>query len=76
MARGRPDGQCVYPVPVRHARELVIASGAESATQKQRISLELVRDINIIINNNGDAIITRYFLSGDILMVFQEVSEK
>jgi len=76
MTRGRPDGQCIHPVSVRHTRELVIAPGAESATQKQRTSLELVRDINTIINGSGDTIIARRYLSGDVLMVFQEVPEK
>jgi len=76
MARGRPDGQCVYLVPARRARELVVAPGAESATQKQRTSLELVRDINTTTNGSGDAITARHLLSGDVLMVFQRVPEK
>jgi len=76
MARGRPKGQCIYPVPARHARELVVAPGAESATQKQRTSLELVRDINTVTNGSGDAIVARCLLSGDVLMVFQRVPEK
>ena len=70
IARGRPDGQHVYPVPARRARELVVAPGAESATQKQRTSLELVRDINTATNGSGDTITARYFLSGDVLMAF------
>jgi len=70
MARGRPDDQRVYLVPARRARELVVALGAESATQKQKTSLELVRDINTATNSSGDAITARHFLSGDILVAF------
>jgi len=70
MARGRPNGQYIYPVSARRARELVVAPGAESATQKQRTSLELVKDINTIINGSGDTIIARYLLSEDILIAF------
>jgi len=76
MARGRPDSQRVYPVPARRARELVIALGAELATQKQRTSLELVRDINTTTNSSRDAIIARRLLSRDILIVFQGVPKK
>jgi len=76
MARGRSKGQRVYLVLARRARELVVAPGAESATQKQRTSLELVKDINTTTNGSGDVIIARCFLSGDILMAFQGVPEK
>jgi len=76
MARDRPNDQYIYLVFARHTRELVIAPGAESATQKQRTSLELVRDINTITNSSRDTIITRYLLSRDILIVFQGVPEK
>ena len=76
MARGRSKGQRVYLVLARRARELVVAPGAESATQKQRTSLELVRDINTVTNGSGDAIVARCLLSGDILMAFQGVPEK
>jgi len=76
MARGKPNGQHIYPVPIRHARELVIAPEAELATQKQRTSLELVRDINTATNGSGDVIVAKRLLSGDVLVVFQEVPEK
>jgi len=76
MTRSRPNSQCIYLVPARYVRELVIAPRAESATQKQRTSLELIKDINTTTNNNRDAIIARYLLSKNILMVFQEVPEK
>jgi len=76
MARGRPDGQHVHPVPARRVRELVVAPGAESATQKQRTSLELVRDINTATNGSGDVITARHLLSRDVLITFQGVPEK
>jgi len=76
MARGRPNSQHIYLVPVRYARELVVAPGAESATQKQRTSLELVKDINTTTNSSGNVIITRHLLSRDVLIVFQGVPEK
>ena len=76
MATGRPDGQRVQLVPARRARELVVAPGAESATQKQSTSLELVRDINTATNGSGDAIAARRLLSRDVLVAFQGVEEK
>jgi len=76
MTRDRPNSQCIYLVPAKYARELVIAPGAELATQKQRTSLELVRDINTITNSSGNVIIARYLLSRDILMVFQRIPKK
>jgi len=76
MARSRPDDQHVYPVPARHTRELVVAPGAKSATQKQRTSLELVKDINTATNGSGDTITAKRLLSRDVLMAFQEVPEK
>ena len=76
MARGRPDCQRVQPVPARRARELVVGPGAESATQKQRTSLELVRDINTATNGSGEAIAARRLPSGDVLVAFQGVEEK
>jgi hypothetical protein len=76
MARGWPEGQRVQPVPARRARELVVAPGAESATQKQRTSLELVRDINTATSGSGDVIAARRLPSGDVLVAFQGVPEK
>jgi len=70
MTKDRPNDQHIYLVPIRYTRELVIAPGAESATQKQKTSLELVRDINTIINSSRDMIIARHFLSKDVLIVF------
>ena len=64
------------PVPARYARELVVAPGAKSATQKQRTSLELVRDINTATNGSGDVIAARCLPSGDVLVAFQGVEEK
>jgi len=70
MTRGRPDNQCIYPISARYTRELVVALETKSATQKQRTSLELVKDINTIINSNRDMITARYLLSRDILVAF------
>jgi hypothetical protein len=68
---GRSDGQRVQPVPARrHARELVVAPGTETAAQKQRTSLELVRDINAATDGSGDAIAARRLPSGDVLVAF------
>ena len=76
MAKDRPNNQHIYPIPTKYTRELIITLGTESATQKQRTSLELVRDINTIINSSGDMITTRYLLNKDIFMIFQEIPEK
>ena len=76
MTRNRLDNQYIYPVPTRYTKELIIALKTESTTQKQRISLELVKDINTTINNNKNMIITRYLPSKNILIVFQEIPEK
>ena len=73
---GRPDSQRVQPVPARRARELVVAPGTETATQKHRTSLELVRDINSATNGSGDVIAARRLPSGDVLVAFQSVLEK
>ena len=75
-AGGRPDGQRIQPVPARRARELVVAPGTETTTQKQRTSLELVRDINAATHGSGDAIAARRLPSGDVLVAFQGVLEK
>ena len=72
---GRSD-QRVLPVPARRARELVVAPGTETTAQKQRTSLELVRDINAATDGSGDAIAARRLPSGDVLVAFQGVLEK
>jgi hypothetical protein len=69
-------GSRVQPVPARRARELVVAPGAETATQKDRTSLELVRDINTATDDSGDAVAARRLPSGDVLVAFQSASEK
>ena len=73
---GRPNGQRVQSIPARRARELVVAPGAETATQKHRTSLELVRDINSATNESGDVVAARRLPSGDILVAFQGVFKK
>src|SRR6266536_3515380 len=73
---GKPDGQRVQAVPARRARELVVAPGAETATQKHRTSLELVRDINRATDGSGDVIAARRLPSGDVLVAFQGPPEK
>ena len=73
---GRSDGQRIQPVPARRARELVVAPGTETTAQKQRTSLELVRDINAATDGSGDAIAARRLPSGDVLVAFQGVFEK
>ena len=72
----RSDGQRIQPVPARRARELVVAPGTETTAQKQRTSLELVRDINAATDGSGDAIAARRLPSGDVLVAFQGVLEK
>ena len=69
-ANNRPDGQRIQPVPARRAKELVVAPGTETPTQKQRTSLELVRDINTTTDGSGEAIAARRLPSGDILVAF------
>jgi hypothetical protein len=69
-------GSRVLPVPARRARELVVAPGAETDTQKDRTSLELVRDINTATSGSGDAVAARRLPSGDVLVAFQSVLEK
>lgn len=73
---GRVSGGRIQPVPARRARELVVAPGTETATQKHRTSLELVRDINAATNGSGDAVAARRLPSGDVLVAFQGASEK
>jgi hypothetical protein len=75
-AGGRPEGQRIRSVPARRARELVVAPGTETTTQKQRTSLELVRDINAATDGSGDAIAARRLPSGDVLVAFQGALEK
>jgi len=70
MTRGRPNGQCIYLVLARYTRELIVVLGAKSTTQKQRTSLELVRDINTTTNGSGDTITIKHFPNKDILVVF------
>jgi hypothetical protein len=55
---------------------VVIAPGSETSSQKQRTSLELVRDINTAIEGSGDAIAARRLPSGDVLVAFQGSLEK
>jgi hypothetical protein len=76
LAGGKPDGQRVQAVPARRARELVVAPGTETATQKHRTSLELVRDINTVTDGSGDAVAARRLPSGDVLVAFQGALEK
>ena len=76
LAGGKPDGQRVQAVPARRARELVVAPGTETATQKHRTSLELVRDINSATDGSGDAVAARRLPSGDVLVAFQGALEK
>jgi len=70
MARNRSNSQYIYLVSIRYARELIITLETKSATQKQKTSLELVKDINTITNNNRNTIIIRYLLNKDILIIF------
>src|SRR6187402_1307993 len=71
LVAGRPDAERVQAVPARRARELVIAPGTETPTQRHRTSLELVRDINTAAEGSGDAVATRRLPSGDVLVAFQ-----
>ena len=73
---GRPDGQRVQLIPARRARELVVAPGAEIATQKHWTSLELVRDINSATNKSGNIVAARRLPSSNILVAFHGVSKK
>jgi hypothetical protein len=73
---GQVNNGRVQPVPARRARELVVAPGAETTTQKHRTSLELVRDINAATNGSGDAVAARRLPSGDVLIAFQSTLEK
>jgi hypothetical protein len=68
---GQASSGRVQPVPARRARELVIAPGTKTATQKHRTSLELVRDINASTNGSGNAVAARRLPSGDVLVAFQ-----
>ena len=43
----------VAPVPARRVREIVIAPGNESLTQRQRSGREIVSDINIKLGGEG-----------------------
>ena len=54
----------------------MIAPGSKTSSQKQRTSLELVRDINATTDGSGDAIAARRLPSGDVLVAFQGVPEK
>jgi hypothetical protein len=73
---GGEGGSRVQPVPARRARELVVAPGAETTTQKHRTSLELVRDINDATSGGGDVVAARRLPSGDVLVAFQSALEK
>lgn len=76
LTAGRTDAQRVQAVPARRARELVIAPGTETPTQRHRTSLELVRDINAAIEGSGDVVAARCLPSGDVLVAFQGTIEK
>jgi hypothetical protein len=73
---GQVNGGRIQPVPARRARELVVAPGTETAMQKHRTSLELVRDINATMDGSGDAVAARRLPSGDVLVAFQGAAEK
>jgi len=76
LVSSKPDNQHIQAIPVHQARELIVVPGTETATQKHRISLELVRDINTITNKSSDMIIARRLPSGDILVTFQDILKK
>ena len=76
LVGGKPDGRRVQAVPARRSKELVIAPGTETATQKHRTSLELVGDINSATDGSGDAVAARRLPSGDVLVAFQGALEK
>src|SRR3981081_2945887 len=71
-----PNSQHIQAVPARQAKALVVAPGTETATQKHRTSLELVRDINSATDGSGDAVAARRLPSGDVLVAFQGALEK
>ena len=76
MIRGRSDGQYIYLIFAKYTRELIIVLKTKSVIQKQRTSLELVKDINTATNNSRDTITIRYLLNKDIFVAFQRIPEK
>lgn len=63
------------PVPARRSREVIIATGAETPTQKQRSGAEIVRDINTNIQSES-VVAARRLQSGDILVTFDQEEAK
>jgi hypothetical protein len=65
----------IKPIPSRRAKEVIIALGNESTTQRQRIGQQLVKELNETIRES-DIVAIRRLLSGDILATFQGEKEK
>ena len=63
------------PVPARRSRELVVAPGAESSSQKQRTGPELIRDINSELQCEA-VVAARRLPSGDTLITFENDDSK
>src|ERR1700716_4301102 len=65
----------VKPVPSRRTREVIIAPGNETTTQRQRTGQQLVKELNETIGES-DIVAARRLPSGDILATFQGEKEK
>jgi hypothetical protein len=64
-----PQATKEMPVPARRSRELIVAPGAESPSQKQRTGPELVRDLNSKLQCET-IVAARRLPSGDTLITF------
>jgi hypothetical protein len=65
----------VAPVPTRRVREIVIAPGNESLTQRQRSGREIVSDINTKLGGEG-VVAARRLPSGEVLVTFENEDQK
>jgi hypothetical protein len=63
------------PILARRLRELVVAPGAESSSQKQRTGPELIRDINSELQCEA-VVAARRLPSGDTLITFENDDSK
>jgi hypothetical protein len=63
------------PVPARRAREIIIAPGKEEPRQKQRSGLDIVRDINIELQDQS-VVAARRLPSGDVMVTFEDQQKR
>jgi hypothetical protein len=63
------------PVPARQTRELIVAPGAKSPSQKQHTGLELVQDLNSRLQCDV-VVAARPLPSGDTLITFENGNAK